>query len=286
VVALPWITRGSVAAAMMNSESREESDPVEHLQNIYTQLVDEWLQQADPSIPVILLAHASVEGALYGAERQVMLGNDLTLSPGLVKDRRIAYTALGHIHKKQDLNEGGQPPVIYPGSIERVDFGEAGDQKYFVIAEVEKGNTKVQFRQLTDIREFIDRRMTLNDGTNMTESVLKALPSREKLKDAIVRLTLEYPRELDAMIDENALREFAIDAFEFHLIRHPTAETRIRLEKDQSIAQLPVTELTRIYWNTVHVDSAEQEILQNLVDTIVKETNDLSQQLDQTVPTL
>ena len=271
IIALPWITRGSVAAALMTTESAENNDPVEHLQNIYTQLVDQWLQNADPSIPVILLAHASVEGATYGAERLVMLGNDLTLSPGLVKDHRIAYTALGHIHKKQDLNEGGQPPVVYPGSIERVDFGEAGDQKYFVIAEVEKGNTRVEFRQLTGIREFIDRRVSLTDSENTTEVILKALPAQLKLKDAIIRLTLEYPREMDAQIDENTLREYTKDAFEFHFIRHPTAETRIRLEKDQFIGQLPVTDLTQIYWNTIHVQADEQDILQKMVDAIIQE---------------
>jgi DNA repair protein SbcD/Mre11 len=286
IIALPWITRGSVAAAMMNSESREDANPVEHLQDTYTQLVDEWLNQADPNLPVILLAHASVEGALYGAERLVMLGNDLTLSPGLVKDRRLAYTALGHIHKKQDLNEGGQPPVVYPGSIERVDFGEAGDQKYFVIADVEHGNTRVDFRQLIGIREFIDRRITLTDATDITEKILKVLPAKTKLKDPIIRLTVEYPRELDAMIDENTLRELCKEAFEFHFIRHSTAGTRIRLEGDQSIAQLPVTELTHIYWNSVHIEPDEQEQLQKLVDDIVKEASDFNLESDQTGQTL
>ena len=52
-------------------------------------------------------------------------GRTSCLPGGLVKDKRLSYVALGHIHKAQDLNEGAQPPVIYPGSIERVDFGEA-----------------------------------------------------------------------------------------------------------------------------------------------------------------
>ncbi len=66
-----------------------------------------------------------------------MLGSDLVLSPSLVRDPRLDYVALGHIHKPQNLNENAHPPVIYPGSIERVDFGEVKDDKFFVIAHVE-----------------------------------------------------------------------------------------------------------------------------------------------------
>ena len=52
---------------------------------------------------------------------------------------------MGHIHKPQDVNEGNQPPVIYPGSIERVDFGEAKEERFFIIADIEKGkDTKIK----------------------------------------------------------------------------------------------------------------------------------------------
>ncbi len=90
-----------------------------------------------------------------------MLGSDFVLPASLVKDKRLDYVALGHIHKPQDLNEGKHPPVIYPGSIERVDFGEAKDDKFFVIAEVEKGETQVEWRKLEGVRPFIDRRAVL-----------------------------------------------------------------------------------------------------------------------------
>ncbi len=272
ILALPWITRASVAAANLSNEKASDNNPVELLQEVYARLVDQWLEEADPTIPIIMLAHASVEGATYGGERMVMLGNDLTLSPALVKDKRLAYTALGHIHKKQDLNEGGQPPVVYPGSIERVDFGEAGDDKFFVIAKVEHNHTEVQFRKLSGIRKFVDRHIRLKDGSNATETLIQALPGQSELNQAIVRLSVEYPRAMDAMIDENALREHCKDAFEFHFIRRPLAEARIRLEKDQTITNLSATDLTDIYWKTAHIPPEEQITLQEMVQVIIRES--------------
>ncbi len=153
-------SRGWRAPAWWQPPDASAADASEVFTNIeerLTDLVNGWLEKADPHLPIILTAHASVQGAKYGSERTVMLGADLVLPGSLVRDARLDYVALGHIHKPQDLNENAHPPVIYPGSIERVDFGEAGDDKFFIIAEVEKGNTKVEWRQLTGVRPFIDR---------------------------------------------------------------------------------------------------------------------------------
>ena len=186
----------------------DSSEVFTNIEERLTDLVNGWLEQADPALPIILTAHASVQGAKYGSERTVMLGADLVLPGSLVRDPRLDYVALGHIHKPQDLNENAHPPVIYPGSIERVDFGEAGDDKFFIIAEVEKGHTKVEWRQLTGIRPFIDRFVQLESPEDVTAALKSALPAPEQLAGAIVRLTVDYPREWDTLIDEPALRRY------------------------------------------------------------------------------
>jgi DNA repair protein SbcD/Mre11 len=145
VIAMPWVTR----SALMANLEMSGVDPGQVFSNIearISDLIEGWLSEADSSLPMILTAHASVEGATFGAERLVMLGSDLVLPTSLVKDTRFDYVAMGHIHKPQDVNKGHHPPVIYPGSIERIDFGEAHDGKFYIIAEVGRGATEVQWR--------------------------------------------------------------------------------------------------------------------------------------------
>jgi len=232
------------------------------------------LAHADPKLPVVLTAHASIQGAVYGGERTVMLGGDLILPGALVKDPRLDYVALGHIHKWQDLNEGNQPPVVYPGSIERVDFGEAADDKYFVIAHIEKGHTEVEWRKLGDIRPFIDRHVKLKSQDDVTGQLIKALSPEKRLEDAIVRLVLEYPREWEALIDEAALREYAAGAFEFHLVRRPLVEARARLAQEDGVSSLTPLELLEVYWRANHVEKGEQEALQKLAEQIMEESEE------------
>ncbi|GAB4503074.1 MAG: exonuclease SbcCD subunit D [Anaerolineales bacterium] len=280
VIALPWITRSGLMAAV-DMHDKETREIFENIEERITDLVQGWLETADPSLPTLLTAHASVQGAVYGAERMVMLGADLVLPGSLVKDGRLDYVALGHIHKPQNLNGRGpdskdktedrHPPVIYPGSIERVDFSEANDDKFFVIAEVERGRAQVTWKKLAGVRPFMDRQASLRSEENVNETLLAALPSPPEMKDAIVRLRVEYPRELDSLIDEPALRKYAEQAFEFHLVKRPLIEGRIRLPADQTVSNLSPLDLLEQYWRTAKVEEQEIETLQNLAREIMAE---------------
>lgn len=275
VIALPWVSRSGLIA----SQELTSNDPEKVNQAIEERLaviVHEMLDEADPNLPVVLTAHASVQGAVYGGERTVMLGGDLVLPGSVVRDPRLDYVALGHIHKSQNLNEGAHPPVIYPGSIERVDFGEAADDKFFVIAHVERSHTEVEWRKLTGIRPFIDRHLRLKSQEDVTGQLLKALPHAPKLEGAIVRLVLEYPRDWEALIDEAALREVTSGAFEFHLIKRPLVEARSRLAPDETVSSLTPLELLDRFWRSSHITPTEQVSLQKLAKEIMEEPEDLS----------
>ncbi len=273
ILALPWVFRSGLMATLELS-AVDTVQVYEEIEKRLTELVYQWLdEKVDPALPTVLAAHCSVQGAVYGGERAVMLGSDLVLSGSLVKDSRLDYVALGHIHKPQNLNEQGHPPVIYPGSIERVDFGEFKDDKFFVIAHVQRGKTVVEWRKLEGIRPFIDRYLRLDSDENVTERLLAAMPGPEQIREAIVRLTLEYPRDMEPLIDEAALRECAAEAFEFHLVKHPLVETRIRLPEDVAISSLTPLELLDLYWRASHTDSEDSEALQRLAAEVIEDVH-------------
>ena len=268
VLAMPWISRSGLVAHLGLSAS----DPSQVYEELEKRLA-EWLlgrlDEIDPALPVVLTAHCSVQGAVYGGERTVMLGSDLVLPASLVKDPRLDYVALGHIHKSQNLNENAHPPVVYPGSIERVDFGEAQDDKFYVIAYVERGNTRLEWRQLDGIRPFVDRMVRLQSNLEITQRLQAALPSQSEMAGAIVRLVLEYPRDWEAAIDEAALREYTAGCFEFHLVKRPQVEGRVRLPADLTVGSLTPLELLELYWRANHTKSAEVEALQALAVQVI-----------------
>lgn len=275
VIALPWISRsGRMALQTENGESAEEA--YEKLEELSTGLVAKWIKDSDPSIPLILTAHGMVQGAVLGSERTISLGSDLVFPGALVKHPRLAYTALGHIHKYQDLNAGNQPPVIYSGSIERVDFGEVNDEKGFVIATVEPGKPTHIERRVMKGRKFIDRFIQLDTPEDIMNKLPGIFPPVDEMDGAIFRLIMDYPRSIESMINETDIREKATAAFEFHLVRHPRAEARSRLADSQGISSMNRDEQLDAYWKSLKVDEDERETLNQLAKSIFSTTIGMS----------
>ncbi|MGV7976867.1 MAG: exonuclease SbcCD subunit D [Anaerolineaceae bacterium] len=267
VLGIPWVTPSLVKnAAPEAAEPNAELDVI--IENAVTVMIQQALEQRDPALPFILAAHASIRGALIGDERTIKLGRDVQLSQGLVRDPRIDYVALGHIHRFQDLNPGGHPPVIYAGSIERVDFGEAGDDKGYVIAEVSRGETHYTWHKLAT-RPYRDLSVTLRAGDNAMEKILAALPQPEELEGAIVRLNISYPDNADATIDDAQIRERARLALELKINKIPKFSLRARLGENGETQSMTPEELLKLYWKQNHTDESEIDALQALGERII-----------------
>jgi DNA repair protein SbcD/Mre11 len=276
IIALPWISRSGMVAALTTS-GEETANVYEELEKRITEVVNQWLETADPDIPVVLTAHGMVQGAELGSERTISLGSDLVFPGAMVKDPRLAYTALGHIHKFQDLNKGSQPPVVYPGSLERVDFGEVMDDKGFVITTIESGNPTEVERRIISGRRFIDKFVQLDNPEEVNSKIQAVMPSPADLEGAIFRLTMDYPRSLEPMIDEPAIRLAAETALEFHLARKVRVEARSRVADGAGISGLNPEEQLGIYWRAAKIDSHEMDALNQLARSIISTSSGISE---------
>lgn len=284
ILAIPWISRSAYLAQKTETELDKEKVNTQ-IEDLITDLAKKMIDEADPHLPLILTAHASVQGAMYGGERSIMLGNDYTLPGSLVRDIRLDYVALGHIHKSQDLNDGFQPPVIYPGSIERVDFGEYGDQKHFVIANVEKGKTEVHWIPLIGRRfkdDVIDLRNLMEeideDKSPTHEDVMNYLreyvPIQADIEDAVARLTVIYPRDWESLLDSAWLHKYYEPALEAIIIQKPIANVRMRLGDSEEINELDPLQLLDKYLLDSKVPQEEAVILKDLASKIIYNQED------------
>jgi DNA repair protein SbcD/Mre11 len=276
VIALPWVSRSGMLATLAGNGESAVSNVYEELETRINTLVNHWLDTADPAYPVLLTAHGMVQGAELGSERTISLGSDLTFPGSLVKDPRLAYTALGHIHKYQDLNAGNQPPVVYSGSIERVDFGEVQDTKGYVIATIEPGKPTHIERRVLNGRRFIDKFVQLDTPEDIVQKIPQVMPSAQEMDGAIFRLTMDYPRSLESMIDEPAIRLAAESALEFHLARKVRVETRSRLAEGAGISSMSAEEQLNVFWLASKVEEDDREALNLLARSIFSTANGMT----------
>jgi exonuclease SbcD len=85
----------------------------------------------------VLMAHTHLDGALLGdSERRVHLGEEWAAAAQTLP-ATASYIALGHIHRPQKIP--GTLPAYYAGSPLQMDFGEAGQEKTFVVVTAAPG---------------------------------------------------------------------------------------------------------------------------------------------------
>jgi exonuclease SbcD len=277
VIAIPWINKNNAFQSFSKEGGGKRNDD-DQIRDSLTAFLQQTCLATDPALPVILTAHATVQGAVYRENTGVGVGQEFIFPINLLKKNDFDYVAMGHIHKAQNLNEDAHPPIVYPGSIEKVDFGEVNEDKYFVLAHVEKGKTSVEWRKLRG-RIFLDYTINLEkafEGQNeaphphQIKSYLEEnLIDPDEAETAIMRLTLFFPPQWEALIDDSWLRTCYSQAMDFRLIYKKIFSTRLRLQEDQSISSLKPEELLKIYWQSLNYTEEEISPLIMLAKEII-----------------
>lgn len=244
--------------------SRDElhARSVQELDRALTEMVEDVVkgmtQQLDPDLPAVLTAHLTVSGAVFGSERSVMLGNDVVILTSVLADPRWDYVALGHIHKHQALE--AQPPVVYAGSLERIDFGEEHDPKGFCWVELARGRTTWQFIPV-NARSFVSIYADVRQAQDPTQAVLDAIAAHT-LADAIVRVIIQLkPHQEPLLHEKDILKALAPAYYVSALSKDIERQARQRLG-GQSPPELTNIELVRRYLESKDIAPARlQELL-------------------------
>lgn len=201
VMTLPWVTR-STLLTRAETEGLSLSEVSDALRQRLRIALEGEFRQLDTNLPAILLAHAMLDTAMYGAERFLAVGKGFTLPMSLITRDCLDYVALGHVHRHQVLYKS--PPVVYPGSIERVDFSEEKEDKGFVWVEIERGQTTFQFEALP-VRAFRTLRLDLSQAEDPQEMLLRSLQNlkhKPGIEGAIVRLLYQVRPDQLAMMED------------------------------------------------------------------------------------
>jgi exonuclease SbcD len=208
VAAAPYPVRQRLLELDESLAGKTVAQVDERMQLELGRVLDGLATEADQhDMPRLLTGHFTVGGATVGSERQIMLGRDIAVNPGDLADPRWDYVALGHIHKHQNLTHGraGVPPVVYSGSIERIDFGEENDPKGCCFVALERGATTWEYVPL-DARPFVTVWADLRDSDNPTQDAADHI-KRHRLRDSIARMVVKLTEAQEPSFNELSIRE-------------------------------------------------------------------------------
>ncbi len=272
IVAIPWLRRSSLI-------SREDTknfnlEQVTHkMQEALTQVIASKTAALDPSLPAVLAAHVSVGSAKAGSETMMSIGQEPVLLLSTIALPAYDYIALGHIHKQQVLSKS--PPVVYAGSLERIDFGEENDEKGFYVVEIFSENktrrVSYEFHPVKACR-FLTINVALEaEEADPTSAVLNAIKAQQnKINNSIVRLIITLPSSLESQLRNNNIKDALKGAYHFSISREIQREARLRLGT-RSIEEITPLDALKKYLESQQVSPERQKLLLDYGEELIKQ---------------
>ena len=265
IVVIPWpITSQLLTKDEIKGLTSDEVN--ELISEAIQRAISEEAAKLDRSVPSFLMAHISLFGATFGGERSVIMGHEVVLPLEAVTRPEFDYVALGHLHRHQILHE--DPPVIYSGSLEAIDFGEEGEQKGFVVVDIDRGETKVDFLPV-DARAFqtIDVEVT---GDDPTTQVLEAIAECE-IAGRVVRVIIRADEEIAARLRDAEIHQALATADHVGSITKDIRRAASLRLGDVSYEKMMPIELLGVYLTTKEMPPPRIDELTTLASDLMAE---------------
>lgn len=248
IVGIPWPNRHNISMKK-NFYARTALELTQHISDSLAQIIQDLAAKLDPQLPAVLTGHLTVtSGVFSGSEKRAIYGHDPVLMPSQLGIKPFDYVGLGHLHRFQNANKDGKIPVIYSGSIDRIDFGERKEDKGFCIVTIHnKEKTEYEFIKL-NTRPFIQIEVTLEKNKNQTDQLLEAIKKRT-ITDAIVKILYTIPEQL---IDEVNLKkvQYALSAAMYVVGVIPIRTAPTRTHRNILKQEMDLQTLLKEYFST------------------------------------
>lgn len=195
IVGIPWPTRNNVIAHEIH-RFKDHYEIANYISEKIGLLIGAFAEKLDPTIPAILSGHLTVSSGIFsGSEKCAVFGSDPIFLPSQLAIPPFDYVALGHLHRHQNLNPSGTP-IVYAGSIERVDFGERKEEKGYCDVTITSSPTTARTTSYNfctiPSRPMLQIEINLHDESDQTQQIITAL-EQTNLERAIIKIVYFLP---------------------------------------------------------------------------------------------
>ena len=135
----------------------------------------------------ILATHMDVLGAKYSGMDTLIRSFYMLpyrIPPEALHPELFDYVALGHIHLHQYIR--GFDNMWYPGSIDRVNFGEVGESKGFMCIDID-GEVRPSFIEVEPIKMRVIKGMDFRRGFKLRDFI-DEMEEYKELKDSLLKI--------------------------------------------------------------------------------------------------
>lgn len=275
IVGVPW---PSVSHFLRRDEHKNlPLDQVDRfIERSITEALSAEADRLDPEAPAILAAHIAMSDSIVktASEKWMTVGRFPQINRSDLRPDAFDYIALGHHHCFQILQQ--HPPMVYAGSMQRVDFGEERDDKGFVLVHLDPTRPRgarvrpedVVFRQVR-ARRFVTIEVRPQEE-DPTPEVLAAI-RRKDVSDAIVRVQLTLTPAQNSHLDEKAVRSALAGAHVIAAVsRNVERGMRSRLGMETLPESLSPLDALALYFENQKVPPDRRQVLLRYARAVIE----------------
>ena len=246
VAGIPGFDKGYFRAKFPGLSAEEENKIFsQELSNIVAGLSS----QLDQNIPSVLMAHHTVTSCdLDNGQNSIFLQNEVILDTNALDNSEFDLVCLGHIHKAQQID--CRKPAFYSGSIDAFTFNDEGQEKGFLLHDI---NVEGPYHAFdfpskyidTPAREFITIHLD-NTDLNICNAMSLANPfesaSKNTLQDKVVRILYTCDSDTEKALDKKKLERDLYNAGAYYVSEIRPEKITASVNKERLTEKLTVKE--------------------------------------------